>query len=121
MGAETHALVEGAEAVDWARPLMCELSAPSAQLGGLVDGTVGTILVKWLDDAKGLVSHLHNDAGQVSDRRLRVVMAALREMLQQEGASLQWCNTSLQPADALTKRGLSGAICWRLWGAAQYP
>ena len=69
------------------------------------DGTAGIMPVKWVDDAKSLASHLQSDAGQVADRRLRVVMASLREMLQQDGATLMWCDTSVQLADALTKWG----------------
>jgi hypothetical protein len=82
---------------------MAELSSPAVDLKSLVAGAVDVMPVTWLDDAKSLVTHLHSDAGQVADRRLRVVMAALREMLMQENTTLQWCDTSVQLADALTK------------------
>ena len=103
MAAEAHGLTEGAEALEWVRALFYEMAKPNQPLGPLVDDAAKLIPVKWFDDAHSLVSHLLADTGQVADRRVRVVVAALRELLQQDGVDLEWCDTSVQLADALTK------------------
>ena len=72
-------------------------------MGPLLGDAAPVMPVRWIDDAKSLVSHLENDSGQVADRRVRVVIAALREMLVRDGTSLTWVDTSVQLADALTK------------------
>eukprot|EP00959_Pyramimonas_sp_CCMP1952_P110461 2310867-Pyramimonas_sp.AAC.1 len=58
---------------------------------------------RWHSDTNSWVTHLLADTGQIADRRVRVVIAALREMLSQDGVDLEWCDTSIQLADALTK------------------
>ena len=79
------------------------MDKPNQPLGDLVDDVATLIPAKWFDDANSLVSHLLADAGQIADRRVRVFIAALREMLSQDGVDLEWCDTSVQLADALTK------------------
>ena len=70
---------------------------------------------KWYDDAHSLVSHLLADAGQIADRRVHVVIAALRELLAREDTFLEWCDTSVQLADALTKLDAERGFLRLVW------
>ena len=103
MAAEAHGLTEGAEASEWIRALYFEMEKPGQPIMELVHDVAKLIPVKWFDDANSLVSHLLADAGQIADRRVRVVIAALRELLSHDDVDLEWCDTSVQLADALTK------------------
>ena len=105
MAAEAHGLTESAGALEWIRALYFEMRKPSQPIMELVHDAAELIPVKWFDDANSLVSHLLADAGQIADRRVRVVIAALRELLSHDGVDLEWCDTSVQLADALTKLG----------------
>ena len=89
--------------MEWIRALYYEMAAPQQPLGPLIDDVGKLIPAVWYDDANSLVTHLLADAGQVSDRRVRVVVAALREMLSRDDTKLEWIDTAVQLADALTK------------------
>ena len=58
-------------------------------LGDLVDDVATMIPANWFDDANSLVTHLLADAGQIADRRVRAVIAALRKLLSQDGVGLE--------------------------------
>lgn len=58
-------------------------------------------------DNKSLVDALHS-CKNVDDRRLRIDIAVLRDMLERgEIGEVSWVDTSQQLADCLTKKGAS--------------
>ena len=57
-------------------------------------------------DNKGVYAAAHSST-QISDKRLRIELAILREMLsKQEIRDIQWVPTDKQIADIFTKNGL---------------
>ena len=68
-----------------------------------------TLPIVCYTDNKSLVDVLDSKKN-VDDKRLRIDLALLKEMLQnKEVASIQWVSTSGQLANCLTKRGASPA------------
>eukprot|EP00959_Pyramimonas_sp_CCMP1952_P246030 5142156-Pyramimonas_sp.AAC.1 len=65
------------------------MDKPNQPIAELVHDSATLMPAKWFDDANSLVSHLLADAGQVADRRVRVVVASLRELLSQDGVDLE--------------------------------
>ena len=59
-----------------------------------------------LTDARSLVDSVMSDVGRTHDRRLRIVLAALREAIDEDQVGLQWVDTLVQLADVLTKGGV---------------
>ena len=57
-----------------------------------------------------------NTTTQVSDKRLRVELAAIREMQEQSEISIRWISKENQLADVLTKKG---AQCNKLLSTLQ--
>ena len=57
----------------------------------------------WFSDAAALTSHCNKDCGQVANKQLRVVIASIREALEDKLNRLKWCDTTVQLADCLTK------------------
>ena len=57
----------------------------------------------WITDADSLNKHLGSDVGQVADRRLRILIAQLREMMHNGHCECRWADTSVMLADCLTK------------------
>ena len=58
----------------------------------------------WISDAKTLVDLLRSDAGVATDKRLRLLIAQLREILESDpGLRVHWSDTATMLADALTK------------------
>ena len=62
--------------------------------------------IKVYTDNKSLYDALHT-TNLVNDKRLRVDIAALREMREKENVKFSWVNAGHQLADVLTKRGAS--------------
>ena len=63
--------------------------------------------IKCYVDNKSLVDALQS-CKNVEDRRLRIDIAVLRDMLERrEVEEVSWVNTSMQLADCLTKKGAS--------------
>ena len=54
-------------------------------------------------DSDSLESTVSKDAGNVADKRFRIVVAMLRQMFQPSAMMLKWCNTKQMLADGLTK------------------
>ena len=63
-------------------------------------------VVKCFTDNSSLTETLKT-SNIVSDRRLRVDIARLREMVREEEINVEWVPGKLQIADALTKKGAS--------------
>ena len=60
-----------------------------------------------LTDSENLTQAVRKDAGQIQDKRLRIVIAMLRQTCEIEpSVTVRWVPTHLMVADALTKLGL---------------
>ena len=95
LAAETLALIDGAETAVYIQKLIEEIC----------DGVKIPIIC--YTDNKSLVDVLESRKN-VDDRRLRVDMAVLKDMLLSEDiSSIRWVSTSHQLANSLTKRGAS--------------
>ena len=80
LSAEGYGLTEGAEALDWIRNVIADMTVPSMKLTQLQDAA--RISALWLSDSKSLVDVVLKDCGQPNDKRLRIVVANLKQMLQ---------------------------------------
>ena len=95
LAAETMALLEGAEAAVYLAKVLSEISG------------CGELQITCFVDSKSLVDALYS-CKNVDDRRLRIDMAVLRDMLEKrEIAKVSWIEKSCQLADCLTKKGAS--------------
>ena len=59
-------------------------------------------------DNRGLVDALHSTK-LVQDRRLRIVIGALKQTMEREINAVKWCPGEHQLADCLTKKGAKGS------------
>lgn len=95
LSAETLALLDCAEAAVYLVRILDDIS------------DCGSLRVKCYVDNKSLVDALQSYRG-VEDRRLRIDIAVLRDMLERrEIGEVDWVDASKQLADCLTKRGAS--------------
>ena len=95
LAAETLALIDGAETAVYIGKLIHDIN----------DGV--NIPIYCYTDNKSLVDVLDSKKN-VDDRRLRIDMAVLRDMLYRKDiSSVRWISTSNQLANCLTKRGAS--------------
>ena len=60
-------------------------------------------------DNKSLFQAAHS-SNTISDKRLRVEMSIVREMLEKKEMELAWVDTKEQLADVLTKKGASSQL-----------
>ena len=104
----SNALVEGVEALDWLRYLMAELDYRKPDPGKLRkhDPDVPLRGAVVFSDAKSLVDVLKKDTGHAADKRVRVVVAQLKQFQDSSVVSVRWLDTRLMLADALTKEGV---------------
>ena len=64
-----------------------------------------------ITDAKSLEQTLNKDAGQPQDKRVRILLAQVEDLIGENSfeddspAYAHWCDTSRMPADVLTKLG----------------
>ena len=97
--AETLALVDLAEACFYYRKFILDL------LG--IPDIVQNIQITCKTDNNGLYDSIHSST-QILDKRLRLEMGILREMLaKREIHNFEWISTDKQIADALTKKGVA--------------
>lgn len=95
LSAETLALLEGAESAVYLSKILREISG------------CGDLKINCFVDNKSLVDALYS-CRSIEDRRLRIDMAVLRDMLERkEITEVAWIDTSQQLADCLTKKGAS--------------
>ena len=99
LAAEAYAASETAEALSWIKALYKEIDM------GHFDSDEGRPS-HLLTDARSLVDAVMSDVGRTRDRRLRIVLAALREAIDEDQVGLQWVDTLVQLADVLTKDGV---------------
>lgn len=57
-------------------------------------------------DNHSLVENVHSTKN-VNEKRLRIDLAALKELVQEGCLSLKWVKSNLQLADCLTKKGVN--------------
>ena len=57
-------------------------------------------------DSRSLIDVICKDTGYPADKRVRIVVAHLRQAAQDPGVKFSWVDTKLQPADGLTKVGV---------------
>ena len=108
--AETLALVDLAEACVYYRKFVLDL------LG--IPDSVKNIPITCRTDNNGLYDSIHSST-QILDKRLRLEMGILREMLsRKEISSFEWIPTEEQIADALTKKGVAS---YKVMGHVAYP
>ena len=106
LAAEGYASCESSEALLWTRYLLAEMYNPGIPLKDLENQSS-----KWpgvvLSDCNSLTTTVNTDVSgnQSADRRLRIVIAMLREIFADPKAnlSLKWIPTWAQAADGLTK------------------
>ncbi|KAK3896091.1 hypothetical protein Pcinc_000222 [Petrolisthes cinctipes] len=95
LSAETQALLEGAETAVYLSKILSEIEGCES------------LQIRCFVDNKSLVDALYS-CRSVDDRRLRIDMAVLRDMLKKkEITEVAWIETSQQLADCLTKKGAS--------------
>ena len=99
IAAETLSLVEGVEA----GYLM------AAILGELIWKKKKALPVQCFTDNHSLYKAVHS-TGQIIDKRLRVDLAILREMVDRKELKVEWIEAGKQISDVLTKRGASPAM-----------
>eukprot|EP00435_Cladocopium_sp_Y103_P062847 s520_g24.t1 len=110
LAAESNGFLTGAEAGDYVRSRLLELQFPNGKSNDLEREFVKKKLL-CMTDAKSLESTLSKDAGQPADKRVRILVAQIRELIggndyeSDEPAYAQWLDTSQMLADVLTKTG----------------
>ena len=57
-------------------------------------------------DSRSLIDVIRKDTGYPADKRVRIVVAQLKQSAQDPGVKFSWVDTKLQPADGLTKIGV---------------
>ena len=102
LAAEANGLVTAAEAMDYLRSVVLAILHPGMQLTDLMDR--GDIVpAVCYTDARSVHDVVVRDTSRPADKRIRVVVAQLREILTAPGNELKWLDNSMMLADALTK------------------
>ena len=110
LAAEANGFLTGAEAGEYVRALLLELQHPDVSFNDLEREYVKKKII-CITDARSLESTLNKDAGQPGDKRVRILVAQIREMIGENNYGdddmvfAEWCDTSQQLADVLTKTG----------------
>ncbi|CAK0863333.1 unnamed protein product, partial [Prorocentrum cordatum] len=113
LAAECNGFLTTAESAEFLKHVIAEISDPgysSYQFDPFFDGKHLLLLT----DANGLVTSLEKDGGQPADKRVRILMAQIRQLLghdmlkqEREGYDwrirVRWIDTKLMIADSLTK------------------
>ena len=103
LACEANAMITAMESADYLRSVILSLLNPDLSVKELMDR--GDLMkLEAFTDAKSLHETCTIDTSRPDDKRVRVVVAQLREMLGYEGTKLTWIDNSLMIADALTKQ-----------------
>ena len=103
-------MVEGADALQHVRHLIAEMREPGIEVKK-IEKAAKDIDACWVSDAKTLVDLLRTDAGVATDKRLRLLIAQLREILEDDPKlRVHWSDTATMLADALTKAEADGGF-----------
>lgn len=109
LAAEANAFLMGTEAGDYVRSLLLELKNPGLNIRE-VESELSRPLLVALTDAKSLESTIVKDAGQPSDKRVKILVSQIKEILgytnyEDSNQQAVWCDTAQMLADVLTKHG----------------
>ena len=110
LAAEANGFLAGAEAADFVRSLLLEILHPESRICDL-ESMYRKAKVACFTDAKSLEQTLNKDAGQPSDKRVRILCAQIKELIgtndYEDDSSMyaHWTDTSTMLADVLTKLG----------------
>ena len=109
LAAESNAVVEALESAEWLRALLYETLFREATPRNLRRGMRDTSWVipsRVYSDSRSLIDVIYKDTGYPVDKRVRIVVAQLRQSAQDPGVSSSWVDTKLQPSDGPTKVGV---------------
>ena len=110
LAAEANGFLTGVEAGEYVRSLILELQNPREKIN-VLEKEFGKSKLICITDAKSLESTLNKDTGQPTDRRVRILVAQIKEMIGENDytdddfAYAWWVDTSQMLADVLTKLG----------------
>ena len=110
LAAESNGFLNGVEAGDYLRTLLMEITHPGERLLDLDLQFVKSKLMCFTD-AKSLEQTLNRDAGQPTDKRVRILVSQVKELIGENtyeddsDAFAIWTDTSQMLADVLTKLG----------------
>ena len=110
LAAQSNGFLAGAEAAEYVRMILMEVKYPTERLIDL-DREFKKDRVLCFTDAKSLESSINKDAGISQDKRVRILLAQVKELLglndYQDDKNLYaiWVDTSQMLADVLTKCG----------------
>ena len=110
LAAESNGFLMGVEAGEYVRALLMEFQHPNEKFNAL-ERDFAKQKVLGMTDAKSLESTLNKDCGQPTDKRDRILVAQIKELLGENNyedddeAYAHWLDTSQMLADVLTKIG----------------
>ena len=110
LAAESNGFLTGCEAGEYVRALLMEFKHPTENFNTLEREYAKSKLL-CMTDAKSLESTLNKDCGQPTDKRVRILVAQIKELIGEntyeddEAAFAHWLDTSQMLADVLTKVG----------------
>ena len=110
--AEGYATSEIVESGIYFRNVVEEAFGKPGRSPGMIERDAKRRKVLILTDSNSLDDSVHNDKGVPSDKRFRIVVAALRQTFMPadgENCLLKWCNTHQMLADGLTKYAVAGS------------
>ena len=103
-------MIEGADALQHVRHLVAEMKQPDINVKEIANAAKH-VEACWISDAKTLVDLLRTDAGVATAKRLRLLIAQLREILENDPKlQVHWSDTATMLADALTKAEADGGF-----------
>lgn len=103
LAAESNSFLSGVEAAIYVASLLREVMHPGVSLRTLeTEYNLKKVLA--FTDAKSLESTITKDAGQPTDKRVKILVSQIREMMAKECETI-WVDTSQMLADVLTKLG----------------
>ena len=108
LAAEANAFLMATEAGDYVRSLLMEMKFPGTSVQDVQEYKKGILLA--FTDAKSLESMIVKDAGQPTDKRVKILVAQIKDLLGygsyvDDEQYVIWCDTSQMLADVLTKAG----------------
>ncbi|CAE7745994.1 RE1 [Symbiodinium sp. KB8] len=110
LAAEANGFLSGVEAAEYLRAILLEITNPGVTVRALDTYYLKSKIVG-ITDAKSLESTLNKSTGQPTDKRVRILVAQIKELLgeddysDQASAFAHWVDTSQMLADVLTKLG----------------
>jgi hypothetical protein len=120
LAAEANGFLAGAEAAEYFRTLMLELDNRHLDISMMDVISQGRTTLLFTD-AKSLEATLNKEGGTPAEKRLKILIAQIREVMGQGGLKPKaapdghpvkaiWCDTSCQLGDTMTKTGTERAL-----------